>query len=189
MQVQLPVSPPSSAFAFLKLTSCSLLLCLSGNESVIMWMTLMNLDLASVCLALFLGLIFMVLFEIFRINSCRGQTPPGPRPLPFVGTIPSFTKPLEAIRSVSLCCVSGRDLAFKSYLFWNSDALNLLWIFSEQLSQYGEMSTLYFGRKPMIILNTIQVTKEALVQEAFSGRPVLPLVDWLTNGLGQWNVI
>ncbi len=37
----------------------------------------------------------------------------------------------------------------------------------------------------MIILNTIQVTKEALVQEAFSGRPVLPLVDWLTNGLGQ----
>ncbi|KTF94069.1 hypothetical protein cypCar_00038431 [Cyprinus carpio] len=116
-----------------------------------MWTTLMNLDLTSVCLALILGLIFMVLFEMFRINSCRGQIPPGPRPLPFVGTIPSFKKPLEAIRS---------------------------------LSQYGEMSAVYFGRKPMIVLNTIQVTKEAFVQEAFSGRPFMPLVDWLTKGLG-----
>ncbi|XP_016430350.1 cytochrome P450 2B4-like isoform X1 [Sinocyclocheilus rhinocerous] len=116
-----------------------------------MWTILMKLDLTSVCLALFLGLIFMVLFEIFRINSCRGQIPPGPRPLPFVGTIPSFKKPLEAIRS---------------------------------LSQYGEMSAVYFGRKPMIVLNTIQVTKEAFVQEAFSGRPFMPLVDWLTKRLG-----
>lgn len=36
----------------------------------------------------------------------------------------------------------------------------------------------------MIILNTIQVTKEALVQEAFSGRPAMPLIEWLSNGLG-----
>ncbi|XP_026055469.1 cytochrome P450 2B4-like isoform X2 [Carassius auratus] len=116
-----------------------------------MWTTLMKLDLTSVCLALFLGLIFMVLFEIFRINSRRGQIPPGPRPLPFVGTIPSFKKPLEAFRS---------------------------------LSQYGEISAVYIGRKPVIILNTIQVTKEAFVQEAFSGRPFMPLVDWLSKGLG-----
>ncbi len=64
----------------------------------------MNLDLASVCLALFLGLIFMVLFEFFRINSYRGQTPPGPRPLPFVGVLPQLVnKPMDFIRSVSLC--------------------------------------------------------------------------------------
>ncbi|XP_026056035.1 cytochrome P450 2B19-like isoform X1 [Carassius auratus] len=117
-----------------------------------MWTTLMKLDLTSVCLALFLGLIFMVLFEIFRINSHRGQFPPGPRPLPFVGVLPqAIKKPMESLRSVS---------------------------------QYGEISTIYIGRKPAIILNTIQVTKEALVQEAFSGRPSLPLFEWITNGLG-----
>jgi len=53
------------------------------------------------------------------------------------------------------------------------------------MSQYGEMSTVYLGRTPMIILNTVQVTKEALVQEAFSGRPAMPLIEWLTNGLGE----
>ncbi|XP_073678982.1 cytochrome P450 2B4-like [Garra rufa] len=116
-----------------------------------MWTTLLKLDLTSVCLALFLGFIFMLLIEIFSINSRRGQTPPGPRPLPFIGTIPSFKKPFETIIS---------------------------------LSQYGDISAVYFGRRPMIVLNTIQVTKEAFVQEAFSGRPFMPLVDWLFKGRG-----
>ncbi|KTG46609.1 hypothetical protein cypCar_00015318 [Cyprinus carpio] len=119
-----------------------------------MWTTLMKLDLVSVGIAVSLGLIFVVLFEIFRINSYRAQTPPGPRPLPFVGTIPYFLKnPMEFIRS---------------------------------LSQYGEMATVYLGRKPAIILNTIQLAKEALVQNAssFSGRPHIPLIIWITDGFG-----
>ncbi len=64
----------------------------------------MKLDLASVCLALSLGFIFIVLFELSRINSYRGQTPPGPRPLPFVGSIPYFFKnPMDFIRLVIVC--------------------------------------------------------------------------------------
>ncbi|XP_052450792.1 cytochrome P450 2B19 isoform X2 [Carassius gibelio] len=119
-----------------------------------MWMTFMKLDLASVCLAVFLGLIFMVLFEIFRINSCRAQSPPGPRPLPFVGTVPYFLKnPMEFVSS---------------------------------LCQYGEMATIYVGRKSAIFLNTIELAKEALVQNAssFSGRPPIPLLIWITEGYG-----
>ncbi|XP_026056154.1 cytochrome P450 2B4-like [Carassius auratus] len=119
-----------------------------------MWTTLMKLDLASVGIALCLGLISVVLFEIFRMNSYRSQTPPGPRPLPFVGTIPYLLKnPMEFIRS---------------------------------LSQYGEMATVYLGRKPAIILNTVQLVKEALVQNAssFSGRPYIPLISWITGGFG-----
>ncbi|NP_001003582.1 uncharacterized protein LOC445188 [Danio rerio] len=34
------------------------------------------------------------------------------------------------------------------------------------------------------MFNTVQVAKEALVQDAFAGRPHLPIVDWITNGLG-----
>ncbi|RXN08245.1 cytochrome P450 2B4-like isoform X1 [Labeo rohita] len=119
-----------------------------------MWMSLMKLDLASVSLALSLGFILVVLFEIFRINSYRGQTPPGPTPLPFVGTIPHFLKnPMKFIRS---------------------------------LSEYGEMTTVYLGRKPAMILNTIELAKEAMVQNAssFSGRPALPVLMWVTEGYG-----
>ncbi|XP_050952975.1 cytochrome P450 2B4-like [Labeo rohita] len=119
-----------------------------------MWMSLMKLDLASVGLAVSLGFIFVVLFEIFRIKSYRGKTPPGPTPLPFVGTIPHFLlNPMEFIRS---------------------------------LSQYGEMTTLYLGRKPAIFLNTVELAKEAMVQNAssFSGRPPIPLLMWVTEGYG-----
>ncbi|XP_056304925.1 cytochrome P450 2B4-like isoform X2 [Danio aesculapii] len=117
-----------------------------------MFAAFMKLDLASVGLTLFLGLIFMVLFEIFRIHSYKGRIPPGPTPLPFVGIIPHFLKnPMGFIRS---------------------------------LSQYGDMTTMYLGRKPALILNTIQLAKEALVQDAFSGRPPLPIIDWITNVLG-----
>jgi len=54
------------------------------------------------------------------------------------------------------------------------------------MPQYGEMATVYLGRKPAILLNTIQVTKEALVQNAssFSGRPHIPFINWITDGYG-----
>ncbi|XP_057175808.1 cytochrome P450 2B4-like [Triplophysa rosa] len=112
------------------------------------------LDLNSVVLALVLGLIFLVLFEIMRIHVSRGRTPPGPRPFPFVGTIPHvIMDPVGCVRS---------------------------------FHRYGEMATMFLGRQPMITLNTLQITKEALVQEAstFSGRPTLPIIEWMTNGFG-----
>ncbi|NP_001186898.2 cytochrome P450 2AA6 [Danio rerio] len=115
---------------------------------------LLKLDLSSVGLSLFLGLIFLVLFEIFRIHSCKGRFPPGPTPLPFVGSIPHFlNNPMGFIKS---------------------------------LSQYGEMTTVYPGRKPAIILNTLQLMKEALVQNgsSFSGRPPVPVFNWVTDGYG-----
>ncbi|XP_056304778.1 cytochrome P450 2B4-like [Danio aesculapii] len=114
-----------------------------------MFAALLELDLG---LTLFLGLIFLVLFEIFRVHSNKGRFPLGPTPLPFVGNLPQFLKnPMDFIRS---------------------------------LSQYGEMTTMYLGRKPAIVLNTFQVAKEALVQEAFAGRQHLPIIDWITKGHG-----
>ncbi|XP_073731643.1 cytochrome P450 2B4-like [Misgurnus anguillicaudatus] len=114
----------------------------------------MIFDLNSVSLALVLGLIFLVLFEMMRIHFTRAQNPPGPTPFPFVGTIPYFIKdPMGSIRSIS---------------------------------QDEELSSVYPGRTPAIVLNTLQITEEALVQKAssFSGRPDLPLIEWTTKGLG-----
>ncbi|XP_056304772.1 cytochrome P450 2J4-like [Danio aesculapii] len=113
---------------------------------------LVKLDLASVGLTLIMGLIFLVLFEIFRINSYKGRLPPGPTPLPFVGNSLHYMKsPKKFIRS---------------------------------MPQYGEMTTIFLGRKPAIMLNTIQLAKEAYVQDVFSGKPASPLFDWITKRLG-----
>ncbi|XP_056305376.1 cytochrome P450 2B1-like [Danio aesculapii] len=117
-----------------------------------MFGALVSLDLASVGLTLMMGLIFLVMLEIFRIHAYKSRFPPGPTPLPFVGNLP--------------------------HLLRNPMGFNRL------LSQYGEITTMYLGRKPAIILNTIQVAKEALVQEAFAGRPHLPVIDWISNGFG-----
>nr|XP_055045107.1 cytochrome P450 2B4-like [Misgurnus anguillicaudatus] len=123
-------------------------------QSVVIGTAAMIFDLNSVSLALVLGLIFLVLFEMMRIHFTRARTPPGPTPFPFVGTLPYAIKdPMGSIRSQR---------------------------------QYGEMSTVYMGRQPIIILNTLQISKEALVQEAstFSGRPYLPLMEWFSKNLG-----
>ncbi|XP_057219386.1 cytochrome P450 2B4-like [Triplophysa rosa] len=119
-----------------------------------MWTALKSLDASSVGLALILGLVFLALYEMFRMNSFRAQTPPGPRPLPFVGNLPNALK--DPIKYIKL------------------------------MPQYGEMATVYIGRKPSIILNTLQITKEALVQNAssFSGRTNVPILDWVTGGYG-----
>nr|XP_055045116.1 cytochrome P450 2B15-like [Misgurnus anguillicaudatus] len=118
-----------------------------------MWTVLRNLDGNAVGLALLLGLIILVLYEILRINFSRAQTPPGPTPLPFMGTLPHVWK--------------------------NAVELKLM-------PKYGELTTVHIGRKPAIILNTVQITKEALVQNAasFSGRPTLPVLHWVTDGYG-----
>ncbi|KAL6483909.1 hypothetical protein MHYP_G00087820 [Metynnis hypsauchen] len=54
------------------------------------------------------------------------------------------------------------------------------------MQNYGVMSSIYVGRKPMIVLNNMHIVKEALVQNGavFSGRPFIPIIHWITNGYG-----
>ncbi|KAI4896014.1 hypothetical protein NFI96_008908, partial [Prochilodus magdalenae] len=54
------------------------------------------------------------------------------------------------------------------------------------METYGEMSSIYLGREPMVVLNNLQIVKEAFVQSGavFSGRPYIPLLHWITNGYG-----
>ncbi|XP_060793759.1 cytochrome P450 2B4-like [Neoarius graeffei] len=112
------------------------------------------LDLGSAALAVLLGLISLVLFEIFRLSSSRSHNPPGPRPLPFAGNVLLMIKdPMKMIIT---------------------------------MKKYGDLCCVYVGRRPMIVLNHIEVVKEALVQNGitFAGRPSMPLIDWVTKGYG-----
>ncbi|KAL7863959.1 hypothetical protein AOLI_G00153790 [Acnodon oligacanthus] len=112
------------------------------------------LDWTSVGLALLGGLFSLLLLEIFRLSSSRSRNPPGPKPLPFVGNLPQLIK----------------------------DPMALV----RSMQKYGEMSSLYVGRKPVIVLNNVEIVKEAFVQNraVFSGRPIIPIIHWITNGYG-----
>ncbi|XP_035377234.1 cytochrome P450 2B4-like [Electrophorus electricus] len=111
-------------------------------------------DWVSAGLALLVLLLSLLLLEVFRMNSSRSCTPPGPTPLPFVGNAIQTTRdPMTCFRS---------------------------------LNQYGDMSTVYLGRKPIIVLNSMELMKEAYIHKGsvFSGRPFMPLMDWITHGYG-----
>ncbi|KAG9269334.1 cytochrome P450 2B4-like isoform X1 [Astyanax mexicanus] len=113
------------------------------------------LDCSSVGLALLVGLLSLFLLEIFRLNSSRSRSPPGPKPLPLVGNLPQLMKdPMTYIRS---------------------------------MTKYGEMCSIYLGRKPTIVLNNLQIVKEAFIQKGtvFSGRPIIPIIHRITQGKGM----
>ncbi|KAI4890808.1 hypothetical protein NFI96_001240 [Prochilodus magdalenae] len=52
-----------------------------------------------------------------------------------------------------------------------------------QLPGYGEVCSIYLGKNQVIVLNSVQIVKEAFVQNGavFSGRPSMPLVRWLNR--------
>ncbi|KAL7863976.1 hypothetical protein AOLI_G00153960 [Acnodon oligacanthus] len=112
------------------------------------------LDWTSVGLALLGGLISLFLLEIFRLNSIRSSSPPGPKPLPFVGNLPHFIKDRMA--------------------------------FVKLMPKYGEMCSIHLGKNQTIVLNNMQILKEAFIQNGavFSGRPSVPLIHWLNRGNG-----
>ncbi|XP_023650394.2 cytochrome P450 2B4-like [Paramormyrops kingsleyae] len=58
--------------------------------------------------------------------------------------------------------------------------------FINEMKNYGEISSVYLGRKPSISLNTIGVAREALLQNGsdFLGRPLIPVLDWVIHGKG-----
>uniref|UniRef100_A0A4W4DYG1 Cytochrome P450, family 2, subfamily AE, polypeptide 1 n=1 Tax=Electrophorus electricus TaxID=8005 RepID=A0A4W4DYG1_ELEEL len=111
-------------------------------------------DWVSAGLALLVLLLSLLLLEVFRMTSSRSCTPPGPTPLPFLGNMHQILR--DPMAHIRL------------------------------MSQYGEMCTMHLGRKPIIVLNSMELMKEAYIHKGtvFSGRPFMPLFDWITHGYG-----
>lgn len=58
--------------------------------------------------------------------------------------------------------------------------------FAQMREKYGDISLVYIGRTPTVVLSGFSVIKEALVQAGveFAGRPTVPVLDWIIHGLG-----
>ncbi|KAM4019312.1 cytochrome P450 2G1-like [Anomaloglossus baeobatrachus] len=101
-------------------------------------------------------LICIIIYSSWDTFYRKRNLPPGPTPLPLVGT-------LLHIRRGELV-----------------NSLMKLW------SQYGAVYTLYFGSRPVVVVCGYEAVKEALIDqgEIFSGRGPLPILEEFTQGYG-----
>nr|XP_020043984.1 cytochrome P450 2B4-like [Castor canadensis] len=86
----------------------------------------------------------------------RGRLPPGPYPLPFVGNILQM------------------------------DRRGLIKSFMKLREKYGDVFTVYLGRRPVVMLFGTDTIREALVDqaEAFSGRGTIATIEQVFQGYG-----
>ncbi|KAG8552935.1 hypothetical protein GDO81_003168 [Engystomops pustulosus] len=101
-------------------------------------------------------LLFLFIYSTWDNFYRNRNLPPGPTPLPLIGSILHIKK--------------GRLV--KSFI--------KLW------DQYGSVYTLYFGSRPVVVLCGYETVKEALVDrgEEFGGRGPLPVMDKFAQGYG-----
>ncbi|XP_073913118.1 cytochrome P450 2B1-like isoform X2 [Castor canadensis] len=106
---------------------------------------------------LFLALLpGLLLFLVRGHPKDHGHLPPGPRPLPFVGNIMQM------------------------------DRQGLLKSFLRLREKYGDVFTVYLGRRPVVMLCGTDAIREALVDqaEAFSGRGTIATIESIFQGYG-----
>ncbi|XP_035882909.1 cytochrome P450 2C19-like isoform X1 [Phyllostomus discolor] len=96
----------------------------------------------------------LLLLSLWKQSSGKGKLPPGPTPLPIIGNMLQL------------------------------DVKNISKSLSNLSKIYGPVFTVYFGRKPTVVLHGYEAVKEALIDQAeeFSGRGSFPLVEKANKG-------
>ncbi|XP_012512573.1 PREDICTED: cytochrome P450 2B6-like isoform X1 [Propithecus coquereli] len=106
---------------------------------------------------LFLAVLMGLLLLLVKGHpNARGHLPPGPHPLPLLGNLLQM------------------------------DRGGLLKSFSRLRERYGDVFTVYLGRRPAVMLCGIEAIKEALVDQAedFSGRGKIAILETVFQGYG-----
>ncbi|XP_053778777.1 cytochrome P450 2C18-like [Desmodus rotundus] len=98
----------------------------------------------------------LFLFSLWKQSSGKRKLPPGPTPLPIIGNMLQL------------------------------DVNNINKSLSNLSKVYGSVFTVYFGRKPTVVLHGYEAVKEALIDrgEEFSGRGSFPVIEKANNGKG-----
>ncbi|XP_071981266.1 cytochrome P450 2G1-like [Engystomops pustulosus] len=101
-------------------------------------------------------LLFLFIYSTWENFYRKRNLPPGPTPLPLIGTLLHITR--------------GRLV----------ESLMKLW------DQYGSVYTLYFGSRPVVVLCGYEAVKEALIDrgEEFGARGPVPVLEKFTQGYG-----
>ncbi|XP_045710272.1 cytochrome P450 2C26-like isoform X3 [Phyllostomus hastatus] len=98
----------------------------------------------------------LLLLSLWKQSSGKGKLPPGPTPLPIIGNMLQL------------------------------DVKNISKSLSNLSKMYGPVFTVYFGRRPTVVLHGYEAVKEALIDrgEEFSGRGSFPVAEKASKGQG-----
>ncbi|XP_070534293.1 cytochrome P450 2U1-like [Ptychodera flava] len=110
------------------------------------------------CTTVLLATVVFVLVKVYLDRRTRARLPPGPLGLPVVGSLPFI--------------VSHKGGAHRAMV--------------QMAERYGDVFSVYFGSKLIVVLNGYRAVREALANRGdfFSDRPSLIVVDLLTGGKG-----
>ncbi|XP_060623318.2 cytochrome P450 2J6-like [Anolis sagrei] len=102
------------------------------------------------------ALICLLVWQFLKLRWASRELPPGPIPFPLIGSV------------------------------WRLDLKLNQETFTKMSKSYGKIFTMWFGHKPMIVLNGFHAVKEALVtnSEEMTGRPMTPFVNDTMKGKG-----
>ncbi|KAM8952304.1 cytochrome P450 2F2-like [Pelodytes ibericus] len=114
------------------------------------------MDVVSLPVVLLLILITFMLLKHMKMMRQRARLPPGPTPLPFIGTM------------------------------WKMDFGNVVKSLQEMNRRYGDLFTIYQGNQPYVVICGYQAMKETLIEKAeeFSNRAYFPAFYDYTQGNG-----
>ncbi|XP_045710468.1 cytochrome P450 2C18-like [Phyllostomus hastatus] len=108
-------------------------------------------------MGLVLCLSCLLLLSLWKQSSGKGKLPPGPTPLPIIGNMLQL------------------------------DAKNISQSLRHLSKVYSQVFTVYFGRRPTVVLHGYEAVKDALIdrEEEFSGRGSVPVVEKANKGQGR----
>ena len=115
----------------------------------------------STTILIWVAIVFIVLKRYLRSQSL----PPGPIGLPVFGNF--------------------LQLAWTCY--WYS--LSPDEVFAQWAKRYGKVFSIRLGSKLVVVVNDVAVAKEAFMSEDITGRPVNTVLDGITGGVGELELI
>lgn len=141
-----------------------------------------NASTAVVAAVVFVSVYLFLLTQ--RNYGAFSNFPPGPKPWPVVGNFAFLLIPDWVLRKINAGDDEGEITKKKVK---HPVILSPHVMLTDLAKIYGNIYSIFFGNRPMVILNGYETVRDALVNHAeeFSDRPTIPTITIITKKKGK----